>query len=100
MSSREWPWASSSTGSQHDGVGEGLELVTTALTVERSPRASSVVERGRSRALESTARSDADEHLFERAAGEARPHDGVALRRKEQRQRRGAVAEVGARHLA
>ena len=78
---------------------EGLELVPAELAVEGGPRSRSVVERDLARALQRTRRRDADESAVERAAGERGADDLVLGRRVEQRQRRRAVAEVGAGDL-
>ena len=69
-------------------------------SVRLARRPPSVVEGHLPGALQGAGRRDADEHAFERATGDRGAHDLVLLRREEQRQRRRAVAQVGARDLA
>ena len=83
-----------------DGVGEGLELLAAERAVEAGARAARVVERDLARALERAGLGDADERAVERPAGERAPDDRVLARGEEQRQRRRALAQVGAGDLA
>jgi hypothetical protein len=81
-------------------VRQRFELVAMQLPVEARAGSSSVVQRDLARALEGTGCGNAHEDSFERSAGERLAHELVLLRSQEERQRRCAVAKVGAGDLA
>ena len=77
-----------------------LELVPPRGAVEAGPGLRSVVEGHLARSIERTGRGDANEGALQRPARERSAHDRVLPRGEEKRQRRRAVPEVRARHLA
>src|SRR3954454_23658303 len=85
-------------------VCQRLELFAVQLSVEARPGSPSVVQGNLARAFERTGCGNAHEcpslRQRERVAGERGEDDLVLLRRKEQRQCRRAVAQVGPGDLA
>src|SRR5436305_5281590 len=95
-----WLWKASSRLSVHDGAGQGLELLAATVAVEAVAGSAGVVEGDRPRAVEGAGLGDADQGAVELAAAQRAAHRLVLAGGEDQRERRRALAEVGAGDLA